>query len=58
MESHPRPYGDWRFLYELLADLTGSDSVEQGIDTLMASIESIVPADRGVSLMRMNGLIP
>jgi DNA-binding CsgD family transcriptional regulator len=49
---------EWRRLYELLADTVRAESVDAGFDHLVDTIESIVPADRGVAVMRMDGVIP
>lgn len=49
---------DWRRLYELLGDLSACSTVDGALDQLVDEMEEVVPADRGVSVMRMDGLIP
>lgn len=58
MKTTARTHPDWKRLYELLADLTREQSLEAAFDHVMDTIEEVVPGDRGVALMRMDGIIP
>lgn len=53
-----RTHPDWKRLYELLTDLTRERSLEAAFDHVMDAVEEVVPGDRGVALMRMEGIIP
>lgn len=48
----------WKQLFEFLCSVTHAGSVENGLEEVMSILDELVPADRGVSLMRMDGLIP
>ncbi|MFW6261654.1 MAG: helix-turn-helix transcriptional regulator [Spirochaetota bacterium] len=58
MKTTGRTHPDWKRLYELLADLTREQSLEAALGCVMKAIEEVVPCDRGVALMRMDGIIP
>lgn len=49
---------DWRRLFEFIADVSQQRTVDESIDTVLENVETLVPGDRGVSLMQMRGLIP
>jgi DNA-binding CsgD family transcriptional regulator len=48
----------WTLLVDFLTDAARSETIEEGFDQLLSMAERLVPADRGVSLMRMDGRIP
>ena len=58
MGTTARANPDWKRLFELLADLASEQSLEGAFDHVLAAIEEVVPGDRGVALMRMDGIIP
>jgi DNA-binding CsgD family transcriptional regulator len=58
MSSRDRDRTNWKRSYELLMDVARQESFAAGLLRAMDLLEELVPADHGVSLMRMEGLIP
>lgn len=54
----PRGEQRWRLLYDLAVELSRKRCRVDALDTVLKYAESLVPGDRGVSLMKMNGEIP
>lgn len=48
----------WKLLYELVEDLSRQRCTQDAIDTLLEDAQELVPGDRGLSMMKMEGLIP
>jgi DNA-binding CsgD family transcriptional regulator len=48
----------WRLLYEMVEDLSRQRSCQGALDTVLKDACDLVPADRGLSLIRMEGRIP
>lgn len=55
-----KPPGDfrWKRLYEMLLALAAQRTVEGSIDSVMEAVEDLVPADRGVAVMKMEDRLP
>ncbi|MFW5686327.1 MAG: response regulator transcription factor [Spirochaetota bacterium] len=49
---------DWHHAFSLPTDIAGQETFSGGLERAMALFEELVPADRGVSVIRMDGLIP
>ena len=49
---------DWKRAYELLTEIAAQQTVQDGLASTMNLLEELVPGDRGVAVMRMEGLIP
>lgn len=49
---------DWKTLCEFFGDLASQESVDASLELLLNQIEHILPVDRGVSIMRLDGRIP
>lgn len=48
----------WRLLYELVEDLSRQRSGTDAIDAIVEDAQEIVPGDRGVSMIQIEGRIP
>lgn len=54
----PKNERRWRLLYELVEDLSRQRSGSDAIDTIMRDAPELVPGDRGLSMIKMEGRIP